>query len=58
MGQNQLSKIASLANTAAAQIASTSAQLDKIKADYDAAHFRIMAAIDAAIEALNNLERA
>lgn len=56
MERNTLTNIATLANTAAEQISTATAQLDKIKADYDAAHFRITLAIDAAIEALNKLE--
>jgi len=58
MVQEHLTNIATLANEASAQIASVTAQVEQIRADYDAAYIRINAALDAAFEALDKWERA
>jgi len=58
MVQEHLTNIATLANEASAQIASVIAQVEQIRADYDAAYIRINAALDAAFEALDKWERA
>jgi len=57
MVQEHLTNIATLANEASAQIASVIAQVEQIRADYDAAYIRINAALEAALEALNKWER-